>query len=141
MRSAASPRWLRPASSRRGEAVRGTLRRLVVFLGVVFAGTAAVSAALGALAGKNLEHSLAVGFYVAGAAALVGSFLLGSRGPWRTEVHHDDVGATGFFGRRHMRKATPEERTEGRHHSLGLFALGIALVLVGAAIDPTRRVF
>ena len=113
----------------------------MLFVGVVVGGTAAVSAVLGALAGTGLDHALAVGYYAVGAASLVGSFVLGSRGPWRSEVSHDGSIQTGVFGRRHVRKATPEERREGRWHSVGLFALGIALVLLGAAIDPTRRIF
>jgi len=42
---------------------------------------------------------------------------------------------------RKMHKATPEERREARLTSVGLFALALLLVLVGAAIDPSRRAF
>ncbi len=109
-------------------------------------GTAAVSATLGALSGRSIERSLAIGYYVVGAAVLVGSFALGSRGPWRadTETETEQYGAGSQLGprlRRRRRRATPEERAEGRRSSVGLFALGIGLVLVGALFDPARRPF
>jgi hypothetical protein len=43
--------------------------------------------------------------------------------------------------RRRRRKATPEERAESRRGSFGLFLLGVALVLLGALVDPSRRAF
>jgi hypothetical protein len=45
------------------------------------------------------------------------------------------------FGRRQLRKTTPEERRESKRESLGLFVLGLLLVLLGAAFDPTRHAF
>lgn len=104
-------------------------------------GTALLSVALGALSGKNLVRSIAVGYYVVGAVALFCCFLLGSWGPVRRRS--DDVVEmpASPFRIRPLRKATPEERAEARHSSLGLFVLGIVLVLIGVAIDPTRRAF
>jgi hypothetical protein len=43
--------------------------------------------------------------------------------------------------RRRRRKATPEERAESKRGSFGLFLLGVALVLLGALVDPSRRAF
>ena len=43
--------------------------------------------------------------------------------------------------RRRRRKATLEERVESKRSSFGLFVLGIALVLLGALLDPSRRAF
>ncbi len=120
--------------------LRGALRRIAAIVAVVVGGTAAISAALGALAGRSILHSLAIGFYLAGAGFLFGSLALGSRGPMRV-----DRSVEGDLPlrerRRSVRKATPEERREGRRASLGLFAFGLLLVLVGAALDPTRRLF
>jgi len=126
--------------------LRGALRRIAAILAVLVGGTAAISVALGALAGKSLLHSLAVGFYLAGAGTLFGSLALGSRGPMRVDRSFDEdvLGerhALRPFGRRTLRKATPEERVEARRASLGLFVLGLALILLGTAFDPSRHAF
>ena len=125
--------------------LRAGLRRILVFLVVVVGGTAAVSAALGALAGASIPRSLANGYYIIGSSILVGSFVVGVRGPLRSEAldQEDEAPppASGLFrsrGRRRLRKATAEERQEGRRISLGLFALGVGLLLLGAVVDPTR---
>ena len=119
-------------------------------------GTAAISLVLGALAGKSLTHSLAIGFYLAGAGVLIGSLALGSRGPMRADrsfeedrVEGDRPVALGGFmglvrvplGRRTLRKASPEERSESRRASLGLFVLGLLLIVLGTAFDSTRHAF
>lgn len=106
-------------------------------------GAALLSVALGALAGKNLVRSIAVGYYVVGAVALVCCFLLGSWGPVRrrSDPAADLSVPASPFRVRPIRKATSEERADARRSSLGLFALGIVMVLIGVAIDPTRRAF
>jgi hypothetical protein len=117
---------------------------------VLVGGTAAISVAVGALAGKDLSRSLAVGFYLVGAGVLLGSLALGSRGPMRADRSFDEdstavvpspIGPPRVFGRRKLRKTTPEERRESKRESLGLFVLGLLLVLLGAAFDPTRHAF
>lgn len=109
---------------------------------VAVGGTAAVSTAIGALSGANIRHALAVGFYVAGAAVLVGSFALGTRGPTRVNRTVDPDRPGGLLrGRRSRREATPEERRETRWASLGLFAFGVALLLFAAAVNPSRKAF
>jgi len=122
------------------------LRRLLVFLAVVCGGTAAVSLVLGELAHASLERALADGFYVAGSAVLVGSFVLGVRGPLRSEWSDTgDRPATpslrGAGLPRKIRKTTPQERTDARRNSLALFGLGILLIVIGGSFDPTRRIF
>jgi hypothetical protein len=128
--------------------LRAALPRILALVAIVVGGTTAVAAALGALAGRNIAHSLATGYYVVGAGVLVGSFVLGSRGPWRSEI--EDLGPDSWDGqpatfrartRRRRRKATPEERAETKRSSVGLFLLGLAIVLLGALIDPSRRAF
>jgi len=133
------------------DVLRGALRRIAVIVGVLVGGTAAISAALGALAGKSLVHSLAVGFYLMGAGVLFGSLALGSRGPMRADRSSDEdqpvfiasplFGGLRLFGRRSLRKATPEERGESRRSALGLFVLGLLLILLGTAFDPSRHAF
>ncbi len=112
-----------------------------MILAVVLGGTAAISAAFGALAGGSILRALAIGFYLAGAGILFCSLALGSRGPTRVDRSVDLDRPFFPLGRRSLRKATPEERSESRRASLGLFAFGVLLVLLGAAFDPSRRVF
>jgi hypothetical protein len=125
--------------------LRAGFRRIFVFLAVVLGGTAAVSAALGALAGASITRSLATGFYLIGSGVLVGSFVIGVRGPLRSEAAEPDEAAPQnpsvpfrYRGSRRVRRTTPEERHEGRRISLGLFALGVALLVLAAGIDPSR---
>jgi len=128
--------------------LRAAFRRILALIAIVLGGTTALAAVLGAVSGKSILHSLAVGYYVVGAAVLIGSFVLGSRGPWRSEV--EDVNTEIVTGqpatfrarsRRRRRKATLEERAESKRGSVGLFLLGVALVLLGALVDPSRRAF
>jgi hypothetical protein len=133
--------------------IRAGLRRLLVFVLVVLGGVAAISVAFAALAGWSVPHALATGYYIAGCASLVVCFVFGSRGPIRVDPGDDPddyrpagFGVFGFArggrtGRRQRRKATPEERREARLGSVALFAFGVLLILLGAAFDPTRRVF
>jgi hypothetical protein len=123
--------------------LRAALPRIVALLAIVLGGTTAVAVGVGALAGRSIAHSLATGYYVVGAAVLVGSFVLGSRGPWRSEMDDVVLDASMFRSRarRRRRKATPEERAESKRSSFGLFMLGVALVLLGALVDPSRRAF
>jgi predicted anti-sigma-YlaC factor YlaD len=128
--------------------LRAALPRILGLVAIVLGGTTAVAAVAGALSGRSIGHALATGYYVVGAAVLVGSFVLGSRGPWRSET--EDLDTDNWSGqpatmrartRRRRRKATPEERAESKRGSVGLFLLGVALVLLGALIDPSRRAF
>jgi hypothetical protein len=125
--------------------LRAALPRILALLVIVFAGTAAVAATVGALAGRGIAHSLATGYYVVGSAVLVGAFVMGSRGPWRSEVdpatYDPRLAAYRTRPRRQRRKATLEERAESKRASFGLFVLGIAVVLLGAVLDPSRRAF
>jgi hypothetical protein len=125
--------------------LRGALRRIAILVAVVVGATALASLVLGALAGASLLRALAVGFYAVGAAVLVGSFVIGVRGPLRPEWGDDQDGQAVNPGHgilpRSVRRATTDERTESKRNSLGLFAFGIALVLIGAGFDPSRHVF
>ena len=122
--------------------LRGAVRRLLAILGALVGGTVLVSLALGALAHANLERAVADGFYVVGAAVLVGSFVLGVRGPLRPDWGDiEDRPSRGAVFPRRIRRTTPDERTDARLNSLALFALGLVLILVGSVVDPSRRVF
>jgi hypothetical protein len=122
------------------------LRRLLVLFVALFALTSAASLAIGALAHGGLEHALAVGFYSVGAAILVGSLILGMRGPLRADWGEEDQGAAmpsmrGAFMPRLIRRTTPDERIDARRTSLALFFVGLVLILIGAGFDPTRNAF
>jgi hypothetical protein len=129
------------------------LRRLLLIFLAIFAFTAVVSVVLGALAHANIERALAVGFYAAGAAVLIGSFVFGLRGPVRgewgtgedaTAVADAPVPHGGLFGgvmARKVRRTTTDERTDARRNSIALFVLGIVLILIGSGFDPSRHPF
>jgi len=126
--------------------IRSALRRLLALFAVIFALTSLVSLAIGALAHGNLQHALAVGFYIAGAAVLISSFIFGLRGPlrgdWGDEVPAAQGGLMrGGFVPRMVRRTTIDERLDARRSSLVLFLLGLALILIGAGFDPSRNAF
>jgi hypothetical protein len=108
--------------------------------GALLGGTAVVSLVLGALMGASVARSLSLGFYIAGTGLLIGSFVVGSRGPLRPDWGPEGR-QSGTFIPRGIRRASDDERTDSRKTSVVLFALGIVLVLIGTAVDPTRRAF
>ena len=121
--------WRAPPSS----LLRGALRRIAALVAIVVSLTAVVSLVIGALAGAHLLRSLAVGFFV-----------VGVRGPLRPEWDQGKEGAIsptrGFFPTS-VRRATPDERSDSKRNSFGLFLFGLALVCIGAGFDPTRHFF
>jgi hypothetical protein len=125
--------------------LRGAFRRIAVLVVVVVGFTAVASLVLGALDHVSLLRALAVGFYAVGAAVLIGSFVVGVRGPLRPEWGDAEEGKLPDTRRgivpRSVRRATTDERSESKRTSIGLFLFGIALVLIGTGFDPTRHVF
>jgi uncharacterized membrane protein YidH (DUF202 family) len=125
--------------------IRSGLRRLAILFGVIFALTSVISLVIGALAHASLERAVAVGFYVAGTAVLVGCFVFGLKGPIRadlgTSAQPEQQIRPSFLMPRSIRRATPEERMESKRTSLALFALGIVLIMIAAAFDPNRHAF
>lgn len=125
------------------------LRRLLVLLVVLFALTSVISLAIGGLAHANLARAVADGFYVVGAAVLIGSFIFGLRGPLRGDPGEDASAerpvsspiGIGTFVPRAIRRTTVDERLDARRSSVALFALGLALILIGAGFDPSRHAF
>src|SRR6476659_1866107 len=76
--------------------LRAALPRILGLVAITLGGTTAVAAADAALSGRSIAHARATGYYVVGAAILVVSFVLGSRGPWRSEV--EDLNADNWGG-------------------------------------------
>ena len=126
--------------------LRSGLRRLSILFIVLFALTSAVSVAIGALAHGGLQHALAVGFYIAGSAVLICSFIFGLRGPLKSEwgeAQQQQVQplSRGGFMPNVIRRTTLDERVDARRSSLALFLLGLVLILIGAGFDPSRNAF
>jgi hypothetical protein len=114
-------------------------RRLALLFAIVTGGTVALSVLIGVAAGSSFARSVSVGLYLAGAAMLVGCFVVGVRGPLR------GVNQTGetvpVLGARRVRRATGGERSDSVQIAILLFAFGLGLVVVGALIDPAHRAF
>ncbi len=114
-------------------------RRLALVFAAITGGTVALSLVIGVAAGTSVARSVSVGLYVAGAALLVGCFVVGARGPLR------GVNRTGetvpVLGARKVRRATVDERSDAVQMAILLFGLGLALVVVAALIDPAHQAF
>jgi uncharacterized membrane protein YczE len=110
------------------------LRRLLMLLVGISLAVAVVSLLLGALLGSSAARSISLGFYLAGAALVLGGFFFGNRGPFRT------VGERGpfEFGRA-LRRATPDEMREAVNMSAVFVVLGFVLIAIGAAVDDRYR--
>jgi hypothetical protein len=116
----------------------GVRRIATIYLGILVA-TVALSALFGLAAGASILRSIAVGLYLAGAVLLVGCFVTGARGPLRGVSRQGDV--VSVLGARRVRRATTDERSEAGRTSILLFFLGLALIVVGALLDPAHRTF
>jgi hypothetical protein len=114
-------------------------RRLAIIAGALLTATVVLSLLLGIAAGAGTERSISVGLYILGAVLLVGCFIFGLRGPLRGVSSTGEP--TSVLGARRLRTATPEERNESTRIALLLFVLGLAIVVLGSAIDPAHRAF
>lgn len=119
--------------------MRAAARRFALIFGGVTGGVAVVSLLIGLAAGSSARRALSVGFYVAGAALLAGSLIMGVRGPLRPEFRDDATGAGRWLGPRGVRRATPEERSSAHRSSLFLFGLGLLIIGLGSVLDPLRH--
>lgn len=112
----------------------GAARRFGVLLGVTSAVVAACSLGVGALLGASLNRSVATGFEAFGSLLLLLGFFVGNRGPVRLKGD-----AAPFFGPRFLRWATPEEHRTTIADSAIFIVLGLALIVLGLAIDARFR--
>jgi uncharacterized membrane protein HdeD (DUF308 family) len=112
--------------------------------GVLLAAVAGITAAISLLAGLALDASpgasLPRGFYLVGCFLLLIGVFSGIRGPVRPkggDEGRDAVG--GMFGigifSQGIRKATPNERRDARSTSWLFLWLGLALLVLGVAVD------
>lgn len=114
------------------------LRRFVFLFGVVAAGTAAVSLAIGALFGAGISRSISLGFYGVGSFLLISGFFVGNRGPVRVK---GDPGFAlfGAFKDRRIRWATGSEQAESLNLSFVFVALGVLLIVLGVIADTRYK--
>jgi hypothetical protein len=117
----------------------GAARRILIIFGGALGVTVVLSLLIGLAAGSGAARSVSVGLYLAGAVVLVGCFVTGVRGPLR------GVGRGGetvpLMGARRVRRATGDERTDASRTAIFLFALGLALIVFAALIDPAHKAF
>jgi len=122
--------------------IRAALRRLVVIVGLVLAGTAGGSLLIGALVGSALSRALTLGFYLVGCFLLLGGFFIGNRGPARARADAEGVVAPfPLLGSRRLRWATLREQDETINSSALLVGLGAILVFAGFIVDGRHSLF
>lgn len=112
---------------------------MLVAVAVVVVGGA--SALAGLMLGAPALRSAATGLYVVGSFFLVLGVFNGLRGPVRPKSADDDREAVGgllgvgiFSGG--IRTATADERADARATTWLFLAVGVAMIVVGAALDP-----
>jgi len=92
----------------------------------------------GLLAHASLNRAISLGFYLVGALLVVIGFAGGSRGPYRSDPPVD--GGSIRFGRR-LRRATVAELNETMSVAAIVIAIGLALLVIGIAIDDRQKLF
>ena len=122
---------------RRGAVVAAGLRRFALILAGLGGVTATFTLLFSALAGGNVDRTVSVGFDLVGVFFLVAGFFVGNRGPVRLKGQ----ASVPLFGERRMRWATPDEREEAISDSAIFVAVGIAMIIIGVAIDSRYRLF
>jgi hypothetical protein len=122
---------------RRVAVIAAGLRRFALILAGLSAFTAALTLTLTAFGGGNVDRTVSVGFDLVGVFFLVAGFFVGNRGPVRLKGQ----ASVPLFGERRMRWATPRERDETISDSAIFIAVGIAMIIIGVAIDSRYRLF
>ena len=122
---------------RRVAIIAAGLRRFALILAGLSAFTAALTLTLTAFGGGNVDRTVSVGFDLVGVFFLVAGFFVGNRGPVRLKGQ----ASVPLFGERRMRWATPRERDETISDSAIFIAVGIAMIIIGVAIDSRYRLF
>jgi hypothetical protein len=102
-----------------------------LLLGGLTVGIALGAVAFGLLLDASLPRAISLGYYAIGAFLLVVGFALGNRGPVRT----DEESLVGLRRPRRLRGATPEEQEDSIATSALFVFVGVALVLIGVAVD------
>ena len=113
-------------------------RRFIVILAVLAGCTAAAAWILTELAGWDANRVIASAFDLVGSFLLVVGFFIGNRGPVRLKGADS---AAPFFGPRQVRWAEPTEREEALSDSAVFISVGVAMIIIGIAIDSRYRLF
>lgn len=116
-------------------------RRFAVLSGTAIVVTAGIGALIGLALGGPAARSAATALYLVGCFLIVLGVFNGLRGPVRPKGADDEREAVGgilgfgiFSGG--IRAASADERADARATTWLFLALGIAMVVVGAVIDP-----
>ena len=127
--------------------MRAAARRIVLLFGSAIVLIAALSAAIGLALGSSAARSAATGLYLVGCFLLVLGVFAGVRGPLRPSGEPgedgDAVGSllgVGIFSKG-VRTATSDERADARSTAWLFLAMGMAMILVGIAVDPRTKLF
>jgi uncharacterized membrane protein HdeD (DUF308 family) len=117
-------------------------RRFLGLFVLASAVTAAASLVLGLLLDASPARALSLGFYAIGSFLLIAGFFVGNRGPVRLRSESDGAAMLiPIVGRRRLRWATAEEREEQVNMSAVFVSLGLALIVVGVAVDTRYELF
>ena len=117
--------------------LRAALRRFVLLVGAIAAGTAVISIALGWLLGASVSRSTSLGLYGVGSLLLLSGFFIGNRGPIRPK--EGDLGS--FIGPHIVRWATATEQDESINSSALFVSVGLGLILLGVVADTRYGLF
>jgi hypothetical protein len=127
--------------------VRAAARRIVLLFGSAIVVIAALSGAIGLALGSSAARSAATGLYLVGCFLLVLGVFAGVRGPLRPSGEPgedgDAVGSLlgiGIFSKG-VRTATSEERADAHSTAWLFLAMGMAMIIVGIAVDPRTKLF
>jgi hypothetical protein len=121
--------------------MRDAGRRIAASLAIIGGATALVSAVAALLLGSSVLRAVATGLYLVGSFFIVLGTFAGIRGPLRSSGADEQRGSTfggllglGILGGR-VRNATRDERVDAISTAWLFLGLGVALVLLGVAVD------
>lgn len=111
-------------------------RRFLVLTGGIAVATTLFAVPLGLLLDADLDRAVAVGLYLVGCVLLLGGFFSFNRGHFRVA---NEEGLVGLRRPRGVRVVSGEEQTESFNLSGVLIAVGLVLLVLGAAVDSNTH--
>ncbi|HET9286751.1 MAG TPA: hypothetical protein VFO26_04255 [Gaiella sp.] len=127
--------------------MRAAARRIVLLFGSAIVLIAALAAAIGLALGSSAARSAATGLYLVGCFLLVLGVFAGVRGPLRPSGEPGEDGdaigsllGVGIFSKG-VRTATSDERADAHSTAWLFLAMGMAMIIVGIAVDPRTKLF
>ena len=121
--------------------MRAAARRIVVLFGSAVVAIGLVSGLIGLALGSSFWRASATGLYLVGSFLIVLGVFNGLRGPVRPkggDEEREPIGGILGFGifSGGIRAASADERADARATTWLFLALGIAMFIVGAILDP-----